>query len=261
MHETVEKKHFWQKYPNTTLWSFIAFMMICWLWSAGEGSKQRFILLVSLALASFMVGSLAGFLLTSYGEETGTVGKVRDWLVGGITGLTIAKFGMVKAVLLTFAAGPGPAEFALAFSTATVGVTLGFFFMFFQRELIFNVLLAQRRAERGRVEGTREAGQVMQRFLLALPASILSGVDDIDEILEFRNREAQKLREMLYSQDVQHFVEGADEALKSGAALDWTGTSFRKRLFCTTTECILKRMRRNSPRRIALTSGSCERLR
>ena len=66
--------------------------------------------------------------------------------------------------------------------------------MFLQRELILNVVLAQSRVERGRVEGTQAAGIVMQRFLVALPASILSGTDDVDEILESRKDEAEELR-------------------------------------------------------------------
>jgi hypothetical protein len=139
------------------------------------------------------VGCLVGFLFTSYGEESGTVGKIRDWLIGGITGLTIAKAGAIKGLLLAFAAGPGPSEFALTVSFAVVYAVLGFFFMFFQRELILNVVLAESRAERGRVDGTGQAGKVIQRFVLALPASILSGIDDVDDLVQFRKNEAEKL--------------------------------------------------------------------
>jgi tetratricopeptide (TPR) repeat protein len=97
---------------------------------------------------------------------------------------------------------------------------LGFFFMFFQRELIFNVLLAESRAERGRLEGTRQAGQITLQFLAALPVSVLSGVDDVDDIIEFRKVEADKLRDLLDSEDVKKFLAQADQAVKSGNA-DW----------------------------------------
>jgi len=176
--------------------------------------------LAGLGLAAFMVGCLVGFLFTSYGEEASTVGKVRDWLIGGITGLTIAKAGAIKGLLLTFAAGPGPREFALTASAAIVYSVLGFLFMFFQRELILNVMLAQSRAERGKLEGSKEAGQVIQRFLVKLPASLLSGVNSIDEITEVNAEEAKGLKDLLYSEDVDNFLKQAEEAA-NGGAVDW----------------------------------------
>jgi tetratricopeptide (TPR) repeat protein len=180
----------------------------------------RFVLVVGLSLAAFMVGCLVGFLFTSYGEEASTVGKVRDWLIGGITGLTIAKAGAIKGLLLTFAAGPGPKEFALVASAAIIYSVLGFLFMFFQRELILNVMLAESRAERGKLEGSKEAGQVIQRFLVKLPASVLSGVDDIDEITEVNAEEAKGLKDLLYSADVDNFLKQAEEGA-NGGAVDW----------------------------------------
>jgi tetratricopeptide (TPR) repeat protein len=168
-----------------------------------------------------MVGCLIGFLFTSYGEETGTVGKVRDWLIGGITGITIANVAAIKSLLSTFAAEPGAKEFALVVGNAVLYTALGFFFMFFQRELILNVWLAESRAKRGRLEGTRQAGVVTQQLLLALPLSFLSGVDDIDEIVQKRKPEAERLKKLLYSDDVQKFLDDAKEALKAGLGLDW----------------------------------------
>lgn len=201
-------------------WWILGVLSIVWWYVAGQHSTWRLVLLIGLSLCSFMVGCIIGFLFTSYGEEAGTVGKIRDWLIAGLAGITIAKAGAIKGLLVTFAAGPGPSEFALVASVAILYAALGFFFMFFQRELIFNVLLAESRAERGRVEGTKEAGQVILRLLAALPASILSGVDDIDDILESRKDEAEKLRGLLYSEDVGRFLDETDRAVKSGAA-DW----------------------------------------
>lgn len=201
--------------------ALVTLVLFGWLYLTSQGSAMRFVLLAGLGLASFAIGCLVAFLFTSYGEEVGTIGKIRDWLIGGLTGLTIAEAGAVKRILLTFAAGPGASEFALVVAFFVVYSVLGFFVMFFQRELILNVLLAERRAERGRLEGAGEAGIVIQRFLLALPPSILSGVDDIDEVIQFRKAEAEKLHTLLYSSEVDKFLEQADQALKTSAGLDW----------------------------------------
>lgn len=205
---------------TTPTWITVGVVSIVWWVVAAQHCLWRFVLVAGLSLAAFMVGCLVGFLFTSYGEEASTVGKVRDWLIGGITGLTIAKAGAIKGLLLTFAAGPGPKEFALAVSGAIVYSVLGFLFMFFQRELILNVMLAQSRAERGKLEGSQQAGQVIQHFLAKLPASVLSGVDNIDQITEVDAEEAKALKDLLYSPDVDDFLKQAEEAANRGA-VDW----------------------------------------
>lgn len=202
------------------IWLAAGALSIVWWIVAGQDNKPRLVLMVGLSLASFMVGCMVGFLFTSYGEEAGSVGKVRDWLVGGITAITITQAGAIKRLLVTFAAGPGPNEFALTAGVAVTYSVLGFFFMFFERDLVFNPLLAEGRLERGRVEGTRQAGQIALQFLAKLPQSILSGVEDVDDILNFRRPEADKLRDRLDSDEVKKFLDQADQAVKSGTA-DW----------------------------------------
>jgi len=204
---------------NLWTWSLIALASMYAWHVVGQASVLRLILIAALSLSSFLVGCLVGFLFTSYGEAT--VGKVRDWLIGGLTGVTIAEASRIKSLLLTFASGPGPNEFALVTGTAIVYSILGFFFMFFQRELIFNVLLAESRAVRVKLEGTGKAGEVTLRMSVALPPSILSGVDNVDDSARFQKYEAERLRTLLYSQDVQSFLDASEEALKSGSALDW----------------------------------------
>jgi tetratricopeptide (TPR) repeat protein len=172
-----------------------------------------------------MVGAAAGFLFSSYGEEnTGPLGKVRDWLVGGLTTLTIVKArpiaDSIKRLLAVFAAGAGPTEFAFTVGAATFYAGLGFFFMYFQRELILNLSLAESRAERGRLEGTQQAGQVLQRFLVRLPASVLTGVDYIDDVPDLNEKEVKELRDLLYQPEVDKFLEQSDDAMKKGA-VDW----------------------------------------
>jgi hypothetical protein len=220
MPETQKPKNPWGRIT----WIGIALLSCIWWWVAAQGLLWRLVLTVALSLASFMVGCLMGFVFTSYGEETNTVGKVRDWLIGGLAGLTIAKAGAIKGLLVTFAAGAGPSEFALAAGDSVVYASLGFFFMFFQRELILNVLLAESRAARGRVEGTGQAGQVTQRLLQALPANILSG-DNKDITDKVDEQQTEKLRAILYSTDVQTFLDEAEEAAKTGVSVDWDVTS------------------------------------
>jgi len=210
---------------NLLTWLLIGvFSIIGWI-LIDQRSVSRLILIPTLSLASFMVGCLVAFLFTSYGEESATVGKIRDWLIGGITGVTIVEFGRIKDLLSTFAAGPGKNEFALVVGVATIYSALGFFFMFFQRELILNVLLAESRAERVKLEGTGQAGKVAQRLLVSLPPSILSGVDNVDDSARFKKHDAERLRSLLYSSDVKAFLDDCEEALKSGKALDWDAVS------------------------------------
>lgn len=214
---TVAKDNNPFKRSNTL--ALLGLSIVWWVVSA-QNDWWRLILEMGLSLSSFMVGNLVAFIFTSYGEEAGTIGKIRDWLIGGITALTVAKASSIKGVLATFtAAQGGPNEFALTVSSATMFAILGFFFMFFQRELILNVLLAQSRAERGTIEGTRQVGQVITNFLIKLPPSILSGVDDISEIAT--DKQKAELRTNLYSQEVQDFLNQAEEAIAQGNALDW----------------------------------------
>jgi tetratricopeptide (TPR) repeat protein len=178
-------------------------------------------LIVDLSVSSFMVGCLTGFLFTSYGEENATVGKVRDWAVGGLAGFTIANLSSLKALILDFASGPGPQQYALVVGVAITFAALGFFCMFFLRELFFNVLLAKSRAERGSLEGTQQAGFVALRLLAALPPSLLSGIDDVDSLMKDRKPEAERLRSLLYSPDVTKFLADADGCAEKGSNLDW----------------------------------------
>ena len=221
MSHTTMSKHPW----GTTTWVLIAFFSILWWVVASHYHWPRLILVVALALASFMVGCAIGFLFTSYGEEAGTVGKVKDWVIGGLAGLTIAEATSIKTFLVTFTSPSEPNDFALMASMAIIYTILGFFFMFFQRELILNVVLAESRLRRGQVEGTRQAGLVMTRLIQVLPVSMLLGIDNVDETGKVGKGEADKQRRVLYSDEVDNFLQEANDASKSGVNLDWDVTS------------------------------------
>jgi hypothetical protein len=67
-------------------WIAIAAASVLWWVIAAQHCLWRLVLVAGLSLAAFMVGCLVGFLFTSYGEEASTVGKVRDWVIGGYLG-------------------------------------------------------------------------------------------------------------------------------------------------------------------------------
>lgn len=212
------------KKPTWRVWATLFSASLVWLVVAGQHSLQRLVLLVGLSLASFMVGCMTGFLFTSYGQEKDTIGKVRDWLLGGITGLTIAQASNIKAFLRYFATDDSTQEFALVASIAILYVGIGFFFMFLEREIILNLWLAQSRAERGRLEGTEQAGHVALRLLQALPASVLTGVHDVRDVFD-DDEEEEELRKLFDSEDLKTFLNEAEESAKTGAPLDWDVTS------------------------------------
>jgi len=214
-----------QSLVGPTIWVVILVATAWWLRYSAGGPPERVRLLLAAGASSFVLGCVAGFLFTSYGEEASTVGKIRDWLIGGITGVGLSQLidqgSAVKRIIGTFMLEPGPHDFALVTSACIACSGLGFFFMYFERELIFNLMLARSRAERGRIEGTQQAGLVAQQVLSALPLSILWGIDDIDDIKRNRGIGAETLRSLLYSDEVNGFLGEAGKVLNAGGQLDW----------------------------------------
>src|SRR5579872_812862 len=171
-------------------WVLIGVASLGWWSLESQLNLRRFVLAVAISLSSFMIGSLIGFLFSSHGEEADTIGKVRDWVIGGITTLTIAKAAQIKATITTFAADQGPNEFAIAFGAAVAYAALGFAFMYFLREIYLNPLLAERRRERGIIEGTRQVEQVVKNSSAKLPPSILAQGPDVSDISNPEKKEA-----------------------------------------------------------------------
>src|SRR6476660_80017 len=160
---------------------------VLWWRFAARTCSMGTSVLVAVSLACFMVGALVGFVVTSYGEEAGTIGKVRDWLIGGITALTAVQAGqgggVFKKFILLFTPNQNnPNQFGLALSMAIVYFSLGFLCMFRWRELTWNVPLAKARAERGLLDGSRQTTVAVQKLLVHLPPDILTGAQDISEI-------------------------------------------------------------------------------
>jgi tetratricopeptide (TPR) repeat protein len=212
-------KGFW-KIQNLS-WITFGLITTGLLVGLGHHLKTQAMLLTGLVLASFMTGCVAAFLFTSTSDEANSVGKVRDWAIGGITGLTIVKFDAIKAFLKLFADPSLNIGFALSTSVAITYVGLGFFFMFFKRELVLNLLLAAGRAERGRIEGTTQAGVIALELFAILPASIFAGVEDAEDLLKNRPEESAKIKECLSGDEVTKFLEKSHSALRAGTSLDW----------------------------------------
>ncbi|HEV7674693.1 MAG TPA: tetratricopeptide repeat protein [Candidatus Angelobacter sp.] len=213
--------------PSNIYWLMLFVLSVFWWIIAGGSDQPKSILLAAVSLAAFMIGTMAGFLFTSFGDELATFGKIRDWVIAGITGATVAELaeqgGVVRTILLKFVPTQRPGEFGLVISMAVVYFSLGFFFMFLQRELLLNVLLAKSRAERGRLDGTVQAGLAIQKILQKLPPSLLTGIDSVDAVLE--PKEAEELRTLLECDDVTLFLNQAEQALKDGHSLDWDTVS------------------------------------
>lgn len=219
---------FWRAIAKTSF--FYAFIVtplsIYWWWYASSTSAMGMGLLIAVSLACFMLGALIGFVLTSYGEESGTIGKVRDWLIGGITGATLVQAaqggGVFKNFLWKFVTGDDPHgnQFGMVMSMAIVYSALGFLFMFLQRELVWNPHLAAARKERGLLDGSRQATSTVQKLQVQLPPDVLTGVQDISEV-DVSSKVKEDLRSVIYAADVDTFLKQADEALKSGQPLGW----------------------------------------
>jgi len=54
-----------------------------------------------------------------------------------------------------------------------------------------------------------------------LPPSLLSGVDDVNEIVQVNKALAQTLREVLFAKEVDSFLEETEASLREGTGLDW----------------------------------------
>jgi hypothetical protein len=202
------------------IWGFAVFAIVAWVTIAGFHHWWRACLLTGLAGATFVIGALVGFVFTTYDEESDTIGKVKDWLIGSLAAITLVKFDALKPVLLAFSLHNTAADFALSLSVSIVFIGLGFFFMFFGRELLFNVPLARERAERNRVEAGQTSVITIQ-LLSALPSSILVGIDDAETLLKSRPAEAAQLKAQLWSDDVNTFLKQSKAAAANGVALDW----------------------------------------
>jgi tetratricopeptide (TPR) repeat protein len=164
--------------------------------------------LANTSLAAFAIGSLLGFVFTAYGEETASIGKIRDYIVAGVVSLGIAEaavgFGHVNDLLKTLA--PKDAALGPYVGAFIIYSALGFYCLFILRETAWNPLFAERRIARLKLE--QEALALIKALSKAdaeTPTRAAPGeVTPLDPAV---------------SQDVSSFILNAEFASKKGVDL------------------------------------------
>lgn len=129
------------------LWFLIA---VLWWTLASEFNLHRAVLLIAGAMAAGVLGIFVGFLTTAFdSENTSPIGKTRDWLFGGLAGLTagavLTGSAHARAVIEQFVEdGLNP---GVQIGNMALFAMLGFFAMFALREFIWNLRLARSRRD------------------------------------------------------------------------------------------------------------------
>lgn len=208
---------------NSVLWTFVLVLSVFWWRYSGNHDTRRTILVIAMSMAAFIIGGLVGFLFSSYGsDEANTIGKLRDWLLAGITTISLVNADKIRAGIDSLITGYEDIR-PLVYCMLIVYVGLGFLFMFFQRELILNKIVARARVERVEIEATQQTTSVLQRTIALLPPSLLTGIDDADDLTgDAQKEQAEEVRKLLYSDDVKTFLDQVETSVRTGSAcLGW----------------------------------------
>lgn len=127
------------------MWALVS---IVW-WSIASGFHiHRAALLIAAALFAGTLGIFLGFLITAFGDENhSAVGKTRDWLFGGLTGLTLGGILTNRQHIADFFALFVTDGLLIGVQIGNIALfaMLGFFAMFWLRESIWNLRLADAR--------------------------------------------------------------------------------------------------------------------
>lgn len=129
---------------------------VLWWLMAGQFDPRQIASVVASSLAALAIGTLIGFVFTAYSQEKETVGKVRDWLLGGLTGLGIAEFVSgaehVRDFVQLFASGGTPYTVGVHVANMLVYGTLGFFALLVLRKTRWNEMFMHKDIELRRLE-------------------------------------------------------------------------------------------------------------
>jgi len=136
------------------LWAVLLFLAgtVLWCGFASAWTLAAFVAFASVAAMSFAGGCAAGFVFSTYDEEAQSVGKVKDWILGALTGVAItelAKGGReIHRFFEQFKPEKGSANsVAVMIAIAVAEFIAGFFLMYFNRELLLNPMLHKKRQE------------------------------------------------------------------------------------------------------------------
>jgi len=209
-----------------------AVLSALWWTVAGRGEVESAGKFIAVSLAALAVGTLFGFVFSSTLGEGESVGKVRDWLVGGIAALTIAQAAAggetVRKLLNIFVPQNHPDDLAAVSGMAVVYFVAGFFLMFFNRELLLNLLL---------VKGRAAARDAFERSSLAASKKIVEAYGQAPGTLEWQTAAQQEPLEV--DPEVREYVRtvetdlraskevASDDVKKAAVVLGLTGENIR----------------------------------
>ncbi len=146
-------------------WSLGVGVSVLWCGLLGDGDAHSTASLAAAAATAFALGCVVGFVFSTTSQSTtdqqeSSIAKVRDWMVGGVTGLgvgeLVAQGAHLKAFIQIFSPGDAGREFGLTAATMVVFFVGGFLAMFLNRVLVLNLLLAQAEKTRTDIENGRE---------------------------------------------------------------------------------------------------------
>lgn len=132
---------------TVTMWTLL---IVLW-WTVASGfDLERGAVLGGAGFVAGVAGMALGFLTTAFGSENASlIGKARDWVVGGLAGVTLtavlSNASSMKAAFAALCQANQPILPAIQAGNMALLGFLGFFAMFTLRELYLNPSLADAR--------------------------------------------------------------------------------------------------------------------
>lgn len=129
-----------------------ALAVILWWTLASDFDLKAAAGLAGTGVFSLVAGAIIGFLITAFGEENqSAIGKTRDWLFGGLAGLTLggtlANLQQIKTGFASLAGGAGAPAVSIQLGNMAGLFALGFFAMFTLRRFHWNPIIARKQRE------------------------------------------------------------------------------------------------------------------
>jgi tetratricopeptide (TPR) repeat protein len=191
--------------------TFAALASATWCLILGAWDPERVSLILATCSAAFLTGSVIGFVLSIFGDETEPFGKLRDALVAlasGIAGASLARVNEIgskigEVALFGHNTQQGQWFSALFVTTYTI---MGFYFMYLLRKLILNPALAKAKIILDRIQTSGRIGKVATDLAKNLPRNVLMGRISIPEEEEEWDEEEKQLRLELASPIVESFL-------------------------------------------------------
>lgn len=146
---------------------FIGTLIASAIWWGMVGAWQlaRMVPVIGVSVLAASLGFLVGFLFSAFEGEQESIGKVRDWLVGAVSGVALSELAEGGDDIYRFFAqfrpvGGPETDVAVLIATAMTYFTVGFFFMYFNRELWLNPLIRERRKQKETATNLARAADV-----------------------------------------------------------------------------------------------------